>query len=60
MSDRSFCYNFIDAFLVGGAVAAFVYTNAYLLKKTFRHDREIEELFSLLEECEEKHESCED
>ena len=60
MSDRSFCYQLFEAFLVGGAAAVIVYATSYLIDKTIQHGDEIEELFSRLEECEENHESSQD
>ena len=60
MSDRSFCSNLFDSFLLGGSYFAFVYTTCYLIDKTIQHGDEIEELFSRLEECEKKHESSQD
>ena len=52
MTARSNCYKFFEGFLIGGASAVIGFTTAHLINKLFKHDDEIEELFSRLEECE--------
>ena len=60
MSDRSFCSNLFEAFVLGGVYSVIFYTTSYLIVKTTQHSDEIEELFSRLEECEKNHESSQD
>ena len=45
MSDRSFCHQLFETFLIGGAGAVIGFTTACLIDKIIQHDDEIEELF---------------
>ena len=57
MSDKSFCDQLFDAFLLGGYYAVIVSATFYLIDKINQHDDEIKELFSRLEK---NHESSQD
>ena len=50
MTDRSFCSNLFEAFVLGGAYSVIIYTTSYLILETIQHGDEIKELFSRLEE----------
>ena len=57
MTDRSFCCELLEAFLVGGAASAIFFATCHLVEKILEHDDDIKELFERVEECESSQES---
>ena len=54
MTYKTFLGEFLDGFFFGGAVFGFMTAAFWLTDKICDQDEQIEELFSRLEDCEEK------